>query len=214
MLLCEICGSNAKEGDYAQSKYICENVNCERSNPKWAYEARKEIRLSKLADDVLVSYEGASEKDIYTVKELKDAIIKYNQPHHETEGWGIVLEKKKWQPNAQLMLDAYIKNEQLEMYKGWSDRAWSCLDETVVAEIQKILDEAFQFNFNTEIEYYTFSQAVIIDIIPPYCEKSFKILSNMYGYDRAVLMYHGMSVEEALAYSDEDAEAAVDAINE
>jgi len=174
----------------------------------------EKVRLSKLADDIVVSYEGASENEIYTVKELKDAIIKYNESHHETEGWGIVQEKKKWQPNAQVMLDAYIKNEQLEMYKGWSDRAWRRLDESVVAEIQKILTEAFKYNFESEIEYCTFSKAVVIDIIPPYYEKSFKILSNMYGYDRAVLIYHGMSVDEALAYSDEDAEAAVDVIND
>ncbi|MBD8523872.1 hypothetical protein [Lysinibacillus fusiformis] len=175
-------------------------------------EAEK-VKLSKLADDIIVSYEGASEKEIYTVKELKDAIIKYGEPHHETEGWGIVLEQKKWKPNAQLMLDDYIKNEQLEMYKGWGDRAWRYLDETVVAEIQKILDESFKFSFESVIDYCTFSKAVVIDIIPPYYEKTFKNLNNKYGYDRAVLIYHGMSVDEVLAYSDEDAEAAVEALN-
>lgn len=43
MFLCELCGSNAKEGDYGQSKYICENRNCDRSNPNWAYVTRNKI---------------------------------------------------------------------------------------------------------------------------------------------------------------------------
>lgn len=170
------------------------------------------VRLSELKDDIIVSYEGASERDIYTVKQLKDEILKYGEPHHETEGWGIVLEQKEWKPNAQLMIDGYIKNEQIGMYKGWSDRALRRLDKTAVAEIQKILDEAFKFNFESERTYYTFSKAVVIDIIPPHYEKSFKILSNMYGYDRAILIYHGMSVDEALKFTDKDAEAAVDKI--
>ncbi|WP_276571037.1 hypothetical protein [Bacillus sp. TH13] len=38
MSYCEICGSSVREGDYGQSKYICENTMCERSKPYWAYK--------------------------------------------------------------------------------------------------------------------------------------------------------------------------------
>ncbi len=31
MSYCELCGSFVREGDYGQSKYICENMNCERA---------------------------------------------------------------------------------------------------------------------------------------------------------------------------------------
>ncbi|MDF9614256.1 hypothetical protein P5763_19625 [Bacillus cereus] len=40
---CELCGSTVWEGDYGQSKYICENKVCERSDPDWAYKKRSEI---------------------------------------------------------------------------------------------------------------------------------------------------------------------------
>jgi len=43
MSYCEICGSSVREGDYGQSKYICENMNCERANPYWASKKRNEL---------------------------------------------------------------------------------------------------------------------------------------------------------------------------
>ncbi|HHP1052904.1 hypothetical protein [Bacillus cereus group sp. BfR-BA-01354] len=43
MSYCEICGSSVREGDYGQSKYICENTMCERSKPNWAYKKRNEL---------------------------------------------------------------------------------------------------------------------------------------------------------------------------
>ncbi|RKJ75061.1 hypothetical protein D7X33_18340 [Butyricicoccus sp. 1XD8-22] len=169
-------------------------------------------KLSELADNTVITYEGARANETYTVKVIKDEIIKWGIPHHETDGWGIVLEQKKWAPNAQLMFDAYIKNEQLEMYKGWDERVWKWLDDTVVAEIQKILDQTFSYEERIT-NYWTFSEGVEIDIIPPSYEITFKRLVKKYGHDRAVLIYHDKSIDEVLAYSDEEAAAAVDAIN-
>ncbi|EEM14086.1 MULTISPECIES: hypothetical protein [Bacillus] len=40
---CDVCGSYTREGNYGQSRYICENIKCERANPDWAYERRNEI---------------------------------------------------------------------------------------------------------------------------------------------------------------------------
>lgn len=42
--------------------------------------------------------------------------------------------------------------------------------------------------------------------------EKFTRLTSKYGYDRGVLIYHGHSVEEVLAYTDEDVEAAVEAM--
>lgn len=43
--------------------------------------------------------------------------------------------------------------------------------------------------------------------------EKFNELTSKYGYDRGVLIYHGHSVKEVLAYTDEDAEAAVEAMS-
>lgn len=44
-------------------------------------------------------------------------------------------------------------------------------------------------------------------------QEKFNKLTSKYGYDRGVLIYHGHSIEEVLAYTDEDAEAAVEAMS-
>ncbi|MBG9689941.1 hypothetical protein ABD91_03260 [Lysinibacillus sphaericus] len=45
MFYCELCGSNAREGDLGESKYICDNTNCERSNVFWARENKRKALL-------------------------------------------------------------------------------------------------------------------------------------------------------------------------
>lgn len=53
MINCEVCGTETREGDYGQSKYICENINCERSNSNWAADKRNKI-LKPITDQMEV----------------------------------------------------------------------------------------------------------------------------------------------------------------
>lgn len=43
-------------------------------------------------------------------------------------------------------------------------------------------------------------------------DKHFKELTNKYGYNKGTLIFHGMPSDEVLAYTDDDAEAAVEAM--
>lgn len=36
--MCELCNSPVLEGELGESKYVCTNRDCERSNPYWAKE--------------------------------------------------------------------------------------------------------------------------------------------------------------------------------
>lgn len=44
-------------------------------------------------------------------------------------------------------------------------------------------------------------------------QQQFNELTDKHGYDKGVLIYHGLPVDEVLAYSDEDAEAAIEAMS-
>ncbi len=50
---CDVCGSDMKEGDYGEARWICINLACEKSNPNWPIE-RLERKLSPLYEEMYI----------------------------------------------------------------------------------------------------------------------------------------------------------------
>lgn len=109
------------------------------------------------------------------------------------------------------MIESYIENEACDMYEDWDERAWERINKRgLVEEFQNWLDAAFSNGYATD--YWTYDKSVIIDILPPKVEQEFNELTSKYGRSKGILIFHGMSVEEVISMSDEDAESAVEAL--
>lgn len=119
------------------------------------------LKLSELPNETELSVEESN--ITYTVGELKREILELGEPHHELNNW-YTIKKRKWKPNAHLMVERYIDNEFEDMYEDWDERAMECLNETVIENIQQLLDEAFKGDHATV--YWTHEEPVEIDIFP------------------------------------------------
>lgn len=124
-------------------------------------KARKSVRLSELEDHIEISIEEDSE--VLTVKDLKRHITELGEEGHEYSNW-YVIERKRWKPNAQYMLETYIEQEYDNMYEDWDSRAMDCLTKDVVDKMQALLDEAFKGDSATE--YWSYEMPVEIDVFP------------------------------------------------
>lgn len=166
------------------------------------------VKLSELADDVEVSIEESS--TVYTVAQLKREILELGEPHYENSNWCTIV-RQKWAPSAERMIESYIENEACDMYEDWDERAWERINKRgLVEEFQNWLDSAFSNGYATD--YWTYDKSIIIDILPPEVEREFNELTSKYGRTKGILIFHGMSVEEVISMSDEDAEGAVEAL--
>ncbi|GEM04135.1 hypothetical protein HMI01_11230 [Halolactibacillus miurensis] len=121
----------------------------------------KKLKLSELDDDVEIGIDGA--QSVQTVAELKQEINLYGAPIHDSDEW-FVLIRRRWNPNAQTMLEYYIDNEEGDMYEDWYEQAWDCISDGVIEKIQTILDEAFSGDYATA--YWTYENPVEIDVFP------------------------------------------------
>lgn len=166
------------------------------------------LKLSELADDVEVSIEESS--TVYTVAQLKREILELGESHHESSNWCTIV-RQKWAPSAERMIESYIENEACDMYEDWDERAWESINKRgLVEEFQSKLDAAFSTGYATD--YWLCDKPVVIDILPPEVEQEFNELTSKYGRTEGILIFHGMSVEEVISMSVEDAEGAVEAL--
>lgn len=119
-------------------------------------------KLSELNDDVEVAYE---EGDVYTVAELKAELL---DPICDDEffykQW-FLIERKRWKPDAQSMVESFIDNEYQDMYEDWDERAMDCFNKNIITELQDILDKAFKSDYATV--YWNHAEAIEIDIAKP-----------------------------------------------
>jgi uncharacterized protein YdaL len=125
-------------------------------------QVRTILKLSSLPDYVEVS--ALDSGTVYTVKELKDEILRLGEPHHLTKGWHLI-ERKRWNPSAANMVESYIDSEYCEMYENWDERANDCMTKEVIQKIQDVLDEAFKGDHATA--YWSYEEPIEIDILPP-----------------------------------------------
>lgn len=121
----------------------------------------EKLKLSTLADDVEVSIEESHVT--YTVAELKKEILEFGEEHHLSDKW-FTITRKRWQPDADRMIEYYIDSEYEEMYEDWDERANDCITDDVKNKIQSILNEAFKDEYATV--YWTYEEPVDIDIFP------------------------------------------------
>lgn len=119
------------------------------------------LKLSELSDEIELTIEESS--FTYTVAELKHEITELGEPHHLSSNW-YTINRKRWNPNASTMIERYIDNEFEDMYEDWDVRAMECLHDTVIENLQTIVDEAFESNYATE--YWTCDKPVEIDVFP------------------------------------------------
>src|SRR6185312_8556812 len=120
----------------------------------------EELKLSELAEDVELAKEETS--SIFTVAELKHEILNFGDEDHFIGQW-FTVEKKKWKPDAQWMIQCYIENEHDQMYEDWDEVAMDCVSDVLVQNIQTLLDEAFDTSARTYCEW---DKPVEIDILP------------------------------------------------
>ena len=113
------------------------------------------IKLSQLSNDTEISYEDSF--CTITVGELKQ-LIKDGEYEGETY---YTIQRRKWQPSAQGMIQDYIESESQEMYEDWDERANDCIDDAVISNVQAILDEAFKGDSVTA--YWTHENEIVID---------------------------------------------------
>lgn len=113
------------------------------------------VKLSQLNNDVEIAYEESG--FAITVGELKQ-LIKDGEYDAETY---YTIQRRRWQPSAQGMIDSYIENEGQEMYEDWEESAADCITPDHVAAIQAVLDQAFEGDFATA--YWTHEKEVLID---------------------------------------------------
>lgn len=121
----------------------------------------EKLKLSQLNDDVEISIEESN--SVYTVAELKREILELGEEHHKSDNWYTII-RKQWKPSAINMIRDYIEREYDDMYEDWDERAMDCVSDTVVANIQTILDEAFESDYATA--YWIYDKPVEIDIFP------------------------------------------------
>lgn len=118
-------------------------------------------KLSELKNDVEVSYEYG---DVYTVGELKAALLDPMSDDEFSHRQWYIIERKRWHPSAQSMIDDYIESESHDMYEEWEESATDCITPDHVAAIQAVLDKAFEGDFATE--YWTLAEEIKIDVSP------------------------------------------------
>ncbi|QNK89413.1 hypothetical protein H7992_07030 [Sporosarcina sp. resist] len=121
----------------------------------------KELKLSELDDNIEIAKEETS--SFYTVGELKREILKFDSEDHFIGQW-FTVEKKRWQPCAQSMIESYIDGQSDEMYEDWSERALDCVSESLIDKVQKLLNGAFEGDDATV--YWEWDKPVEIDILP------------------------------------------------
>lgn len=94
---CDLCGSSVVEGDFGESKYVCQNHNCERSNPNWAAEERRK-KIKPYIDrmDNLKTFDGGT-IDFYDARWVGDGSAE------------IILDNGK-------AFECHVKNDQFEPF--------------------------------------------------------------------------------------------------
>lgn len=122
---------------------------------------QKKLKLSKLDDEVEIAREDSWH--ILTVGQLKHEMQNLGEPHHKHNDW-YTLKGAQWRPDAEAMIERHIELEADDMYEGWYDRAWDCINPEHIEKIQVILDQAFEDGHATN--YWNYDQPVEIDILP------------------------------------------------
>lgn len=115
------------------------------------------LKLSQLADDIQITSDSNTTR-VWEVEELKWAIYDGFDPIGE---WYTV-KSKKWKPSARFMIESYIENEYDSMYEDWDERAMDCISDTLIENIQTLLDEAFKCDLVSI--YYEYDKPVEIDV--------------------------------------------------
>lgn len=119
---------------------------------------KKFVKLSELPQETEISIEDSHE--VITAGELRRDLDKDGDLDQANANW-FTIQRKKWKPNAQRMITAYIENEYDDMYEDWDERAMDCVSKTVVDNLQQILEEAFKGESVTK--YWSYEKDVIID---------------------------------------------------
>lgn len=117
-------------------------------------------KLSTLHDDTQISMDESGK--VITAGELKKDIIT-GKGFYEYHDWYIA-EDKKWEPNAEAMLETYIDNKMDDMYEEWDERAKECITVEGLKKLQAVLDEMFHDEHATK--YWVLSDLIEIDLQP------------------------------------------------
>lgn len=115
------------------------------------------VKLSELKDDVMVSFPESHYAR--SILELKKA-LEEKEYDALNECWYTV-SKQEWKPDAFAMIENYLEDESCEIYDGWIDNAFDCIDEGVVGKIQKILDNVL--GKKSVAEYWQLDERVELD---------------------------------------------------
>lgn len=97
----------------------------------------EKINLSSLEGNTLVLH--ADYPTPFSVQELRYLL---KEGETTTEEWYIA-EEHRWAPDARHMLDNYIENEADDMYEGWEDNAFACINKEQICKIDAILEKMF-----------------------------------------------------------------------
>lgn len=138
------------------------------------------IKLSALADDIEISVEESS--TVYTVADLKREILELGEPHHLTPNW-YTIKRRKWNPDAEYMIERYLEQEDDQMYEDWLERALECINNEHINKIQAVLDEAFKGDY-----YFTYEEPVEIDILSEKEGNSMTVKGFMEDWDGEMVL--------------------------
>lgn len=111
----------------------------------------EKINLSSLEGNTLVFH--ADYLTPILAQELRDLL---KEGEATTEEWYIA-EEHSWVPDARRMLDNYIENEADDMYEGWVENAFACMNKEQVCKIDVILEKMFD---DSTRKYYVATQEV------------------------------------------------------
>ncbi|MCI3197650.1 hypothetical protein GXP75_18635 [Bacillus sp. HU-1818] len=117
-------------------------------------------KLSELPGEIEIAT-AINPSLLYTVDEVK-AEIEGGKPHHE-KTW-VIINSRKWKPNADQMIDKYLDDENENMYEGWYEKAKANISNDAIQKIQSILDG--ELNYPGLTDYWTLEGEVEIDIFP------------------------------------------------
>lgn len=115
------------------------------------------VNLSDLTDDQIVSFEGATYK--VTVEQLKRDLENPSSHAHRHKWY--VAKTETWDADASCMMETYIESEASVMHSEWQEKAWDCVTQEKLLQIQSILEE--MFSGAVVREYWTLESAITIN---------------------------------------------------